>query len=115
MLEAIKQSKIRYSKKCDHPGSRKLRKFSHAAHLNSTDTSNKGPEVAGEVWVNLDPLDFSFEGKGGRRKREKDRKKKSEHSRNLAKHGSKPHVKDVRKRDANAGQNTKYDSNDDTD
>ena len=33
--EAIKQSKTRYSKKCDHRESRKLRKFAHTPYLNS--------------------------------------------------------------------------------
>ena len=69
--EAIKQSKARYSKKCDHPESRKLRKFAHTPYLNSTDTSDEGPEVADEEVVNLDPPDSSMEGKGEEEKGER--------------------------------------------
>ena len=63
MLEAIKQSKTHYSKKCGHPKSRKLRKFAQAANLNSTNTSDEGPEVTEEV-DNFEQPDFSVEGKG---------------------------------------------------
>ena len=63
MSEAIKQSKTRYSKTCGHTESRKLRKFAQAANLNSTDTSDEGPEVAEEV-DNLEQPNSSQEGKG---------------------------------------------------
>ena len=62
MSEAIKKSKTRYSKKCDQPESRKLRKFAHATDLNYTDTSDEGPQVNVEEVVNLDLPDSSAEG-----------------------------------------------------
>ena len=68
MSEAIKQTKTSYSRKCDQPESRKLRKFAHAANLNSTDTSDEGPEVVDKEVANLDPPDSSVEGNGEEKK-----------------------------------------------
>ena len=71
MSEAIKQTKTRYSKKCDQPESRKLRKFAHAANLNSTDTSDEGPEVVDKEVANLNLPDSSVEGNGEEKKGKK--------------------------------------------
>ena len=62
MSEAIRQTKTRYSKKCDQPESRKFHKFAHAANLNSTDNSDEGPEVVDKEVANLDQPDSSVEG-----------------------------------------------------
>ena len=65
MSQAIKERKTRYSKKCGHPESRKLRKFAHAANLSSTDSSDEeGPEVVSEEVDNLEQPNSSVEGKG---------------------------------------------------
>ena len=90
MSDAIKNRKTRYSKKCDQPESRKLRKFAHSTDLNNTDTSDEGPKANAEEVVNLP--DSSAEGNGEVKKGEKIKRKKTEHRGKLVKQASKAHV-----------------------
>ena len=120
MSQAIKERKTRYSKKCGHPESRKLRKFAHAANLSSTDSSDEeGPEVVSEEVDNLEHPNSSVEGKGEEKNGEKMKRKKLEHRGNLAKQASKAHVKMCGKAmqmmDKIQNLLERYESNDDTD